>query len=123
MRESLTFSPPNSLILVMDHEAGILPDQLTANLVSASDSCLAIGTLAAADGETRITLADDLDGIEVGDLVFDGVLSTPNHELSVCNVHNEKLLTMPVSQTSTSVKVFANDLCEPDQIVIYAKVT
>jgi hypothetical protein len=107
----------------MDHGAGILPDQLTADLVAASDSCLAIGTLAAADGETRITLADDLDGIEVGDLVFDGVLSTPNHELSVCNVNNEKLLTVPVSRTSTSVKVFANDLREPDQIVIYAKVT
>jgi hypothetical protein len=121
MKESMTFSPPNSLILVMDHEAGVLPDQITTELVAATDSCLAIGTLAAPDGETTIILTDDLDGLEIGDLVFDGALSTPNHELSVCNVRNEKLLTLPVPQPSTGVKVFANDPSEPDMIVVYAK--
>lgn len=121
MKESMTFSPPNSLILVMDHESGVLPDQITAELVSATESCLAVGTLAASDGETTVILTDDLGGLGVGDLVFDGALSTPNRELSICNVNNEKLLTLSVPEQSTWVKVFANDPFEPDIIVVYAK--
>ncbi|WP_368564804.1 hypothetical protein [Pseudoxanthomonas sp. UTMC 1351] len=121
MKETITFSPPNSLILVMDYEAGVVPDQITSELVVATESCLAIGTLAAPDGETAITLTSDLEGMEVGEVVFDGELSTPNKELSVCNVLNERLLTLPVSTISTSVKVFANNPAEPDQIVVFAK--
>ncbi|HJR75239.1 MAG TPA: hypothetical protein VJ806_16565 [Luteimonas sp.] len=121
MKESMTFSPPNSLILVMDHAIGVLPDQITAELVAITDTCLAIGTLSASDGETTVTLTDDLDGLEVGKVVFDGALSTPNHELSVSNVLNQKLLTMPVATHLTKVKVFANDVSEPDQIVIFVK--
>ena len=119
MKKSMTFSPPNSLILVMDHEAGVLPDQIGDELVAATDSCLAIGTLAALDGESTIILTDDLDGLEIGDLVFDGTLSTPNLELSVCDVRNAKLLTLPVQESSTRVQAFANDPSEPNMIVVY----
>lgn len=121
MKRSLTLAPPNSLILVMDHESGVPPESITAALVGATDSCLAIGTLAAPDGETTITLTDDLDGVESGELVFDGMLFTPNRELSICNVMNEKLLTLPVPKTATGVKVFANDPSEPDEIVVFAR--
>jgi hypothetical protein len=121
MKESISLSPPNSLIFVMDHKAGVLPDQITEGLVATTASCVAIGTLSEVDGETTITLTDNMDGVEAVDLVFSGSLSTPNHELSVCDVNNEKLLTLPVSQTSTMVKIFANDSSEPDYIVVFAK--
>ncbi len=120
MKEYLTTSPPNSLILVMDYAAGELPERITDELVVATKSCLAIGTLSAADGETRITLTDRIDGIDIGDLAFDGVLATPNHELSVCNVKNERMITLLVPSERTRVKVFANDPVEPDDIVIFA---
>jgi len=118
MKESITLSPPNSLIFVMDHEAGVLPDQITAGLVAATDSCIAVGTLASSDGETTVTLTDDLGGLETGDMVFDGVLSTPNHELSVCDVRNEKLITLRIQQACTRVRIFANDPSEHDQTLI-----
>lgn len=121
MRESITLSPPNSLIFVMDHEAGVLPDQITEDLVAATSSCIAVGTLSEVDGETTIVLTDILDQGEAIDLVFFGALSTPNLELSVCDVNNEKLLTIPVLQSSTAVKIFVNDSAEPDLIVIVAR--
>lgn len=121
MKQSLTLSPPNSLILVMDHNFGTLPELITADLVAATDSCLAIGTLASPDGETTITLTNDLDNVETDELVFEGVLLTPNKELSICNVMNEKLLTLPVSASVINVKIFANDSSEPDQIVVLAR--
>ena len=70
---------------------------------------------------TVLELQQAIKDMETGERVFDGELSTPNKELSVCNVLNEKLLTLPVPQASTRVKVFANGPSEPDQIVFFAK--
>ncbi|MEN5118212.1 hypothetical protein ABE488_12905 [Luteimonas sp. TWI662] len=120
MKQVITLPPPNSLILVMDYEIGVVPDQITSDLVTATDSCIAIGTLAAPDGETTITLTDDPNCTVVGELVFNGELCTPNKELAVCNVLNQRLLTLPLLHTTVRVKVFANDVSEPDRILVLA---
>ncbi|MBB3344740.1 hypothetical protein [Luteimonas sp. RC10] len=121
MKESVALSPQNSLILVMGHELGEIPDYFGSELVAATGSCLAIGTLAAPDGETAITFADSTEDIEGVELVYDGVLSTPNKEVAVCDVLGEKLIVMPSAASFTRIKIFANDLTEPDQIVIVAQ--
>ena len=121
MRESITLSPPNSLILVMDHSFGELPQVMGGRLVAFTDSCVAVGTLSEADGVTSITLADDLQVIdEPSALAFDGVLHTPAFELSVCNVRNEKLLTLQLPTPRSKVRIFVNDKSEPDRIMVYA---
>jgi len=104
----------------MDFSVGNLPARLRGALVAATDSCVAIGTLSQIDGETTIMLTDSIEGLSVGALVFDGVLVTPSREISVCNVHNEKLLTLPLKALSVRIRVFANDLSEPDDIVVFA---
>lgn len=122
MQEAITLSPPNSLILVMDHSFGELPIAMGGQLVSSTDSCVAVGTLSELDGATTITLADNLKGIsEPRALVFDGIVQTPGLELSICNVRNEKLLTLHLSTPRVKVKIFASDESEPDNIVVYAQ--
>jgi len=121
MNETVRLSPPNSLIFIMDHASGVLPDDITVGLVAATPSCVAVGTLPEVDGETSITFTDSMDVIDASDLLFSGVISTPNHELSVCSASDERLLTISVLQPSTQIKVFANDRSEPDRIMILVK--
>jgi hypothetical protein len=119
MYESITVSPPNSLILVMDHASGELPTDIAGKLIAATASCVAVGTLSAADGETTITLTDEFDEARKEfELVFDDAVLTPQREISVCNVRNEKLLTVQAPSLITRVQIYANDDREPDRIVI-----
>lgn len=120
MKITKTFAPSNSLVLVMDSSIGEIPSSIGDALTASTSSCVAVGTLAEMDGETTITLTDSSEGIEPEGLVFDGVLLTPGKELSVCNVEDEKVLTIPVPSSETRVQIFANDINEPDNIVVLA---
>jgi hypothetical protein len=119
MKESVTLSPPNSLILVMDHLHGKLPEDLNGQLVAHTDSCVVIGTLSGTDGPTTITVLDGLEDRPKDKMVFDGVLRTPHRELSVCSVDNEKLLTIRLGVPKIHIQIFANDAIEPDEITIF----
>lgn len=120
---SITLSPQNSLIFVMDHSFGELPVALDGQLVAFTDSCVAVGTLAGVDGETTITLTDSLEGVKRGQLVFDGVLKVPRHELAVCSAADTELLTMKLKRSEAHVQIFANDVSEPDQIVVFVDIS
>lgn len=121
MKESITLAPPNSLILVMDISFGELPDDMGGRLVSFTDSCVAVGTLSEVDGDTTIIMTNSLDGVGLGEMVFDGILKVPKKELSVCSVRNEKLLTLELSSEEAHVQIFANDPSEPDEIVVFVR--
>ena len=120
MKISKTFAPSNSLVFVMDSSIGEIPVSIGNELTASTNSCVAVGTLAQMDGETTVALTDSSDGIELEMLVFDGVLLTPARELSVCNVEDERLLTIPVPSSETRVRIFANDNAEPDNIIVLA---
>lgn len=105
----------------MDYLFGELPEAMNGGLVAFTDSCVAVGTLSEFDGETAISLTDSLEEGEPDALVFDGVLKAPQCELSVCNVANEKLLTMKLSGPEAHVRIFANDPSEPDEIVVFVE--
>ncbi len=118
MKLSTTLSPRNSLVLVMDKLSGEIPASMGNESIASTSTCVAIGTLAEMDGETTITLTDSIDDVGLGDVVFDGKVETPGRELSVCNVENKPLLTMPVTSHAVRVRVFTNDANEPDRIVV-----
>jgi len=121
MKESVTLAPPNSLILVMNHSFGELPEAMNGQLVAFTDSCIAVGTLSEVDGQAVITMTDSLEGIERGEIVFDGFLKVPQCEVSVCSAANEKLLTIKLSASEAHVQIFANDASEPDEIVVFVR--
>lgn len=118
MKQSVKVAPPNSLILVMDYSFGVLPDNMGGALVASTSSCVAVGTLSDADGDTVITLTDELLGLNSEGLIFDGVLEAPSRELSICNVRNEKLMAVALSGAEVRIRIFANDASEPDQIAV-----
>jgi hypothetical protein len=103
----------------MDLASGVIPSEIKA-LVSATPSCVAVGTLCEIDGETTISLSDE--GVPPGfgpTPVFDGVLQTDSKKLSVCNVLLEVLLEIDVPSKRTRLQIWANDTTsEPDSIAI-----
>src|SRR5436305_1655984 len=114
-------APPNSLIVIMDRTVGRLPDSMNRSLVSATESCIAVGTLGAADGETTISLSDETPPwLPKQSPQFDGIVRTPSKNLSVCTVFDDILMTVDVPGPSTRVRIWTNDSSEPSEVWIVA---
>ena len=116
MTERISVRPPNSLILLRDAESFQVPSWSGESGVEATESCLAIGTLAEPDGATTIWFADEGESLPVE--AFKGHLSVPSGRLVVSTVTDETLLTASVEGPHVNVRVFTNDPSEPDEIAI-----
>lgn len=116
--KSVTVAPPNSLIFIMDHAFGEIPESMGHGSVTSTDSCVAVATLCEFDGATTVIVGTDPHGTGAEILVFDGHLTIPSKQLSVCSAFDEKLLSMDISRSHVHLKVFANDATEPNLIAI-----
>jgi len=111
-------APPNSLILVEDSNGGEIPTSMDQSLVVTTDSCIAVGCKAEDDGETEITL-EYCSSVDLGDqLAFEGLLQTPSRKVAIRTTRDVTLLEMPVAGTETTLKIWVNDLTEPDRITV-----
>ena len=90
-------------------------------LVTATNSCVAVGTLCEVDGKTSVVFSDTPESSgPVGDTkqVFDGVIATPSHEVHLCTTALESVAKLPVPSTTARVRVWANHQAEPDCVLI-----
>ncbi|MBC7150846.1 MAG: hypothetical protein H5U22_15780 [Rhizobium sp.] len=117
---SVRIAPPNSVVLIEDSLGGDIPESMNQSLVASTDSCIAVGCRAEADGETEIII-DDYDRSDIGELIFDGVLRTDSQKLVVSTVLSAVLLEAQVPDTETRLRIWANDRREPDRILIGIK--
>ena len=111
----------NSLVLVMDRTTGEPPRSMGAAAIAATPSCVAIGTLPDADGETSVTLADGSDSdSEPRDLreVFDGIIATPSRKVHLCTTSLESVGSLSVPTTQVRVRVWTNHRTAPDQVLV-----
>jgi hypothetical protein len=102
----------------MDLATGRVPEEMGEKLVSATESCIAVGCRSEHDGPTEIHLGQCHEVTPSDALVFDGEIFTPSRKLSVCSIMNDEVLSAQVLGTDTHVRVFANDPMEPDRIVV-----
>jgi hypothetical protein len=117
MSQTISISPKNSVVLVMDRLAGEIPSEIEG-IVSCTNSCVAIGTLAEIDGVTNISFLLNAYEVQQAKLLFQGLVSTPNKKLSVCAVDLDEVMTISVNYLSTKVEIYANDEYEPGNIEI-----
>lgn len=118
--QEVTVTPPNSLLLVMDPVVGVPPASMSGGLVSATDSCIAVGTLSAADGSTRVRLVDAAEQDSPADQlmsVWSQSLLTPSGKLAIMDVLGQTLLEHP-SVGAVQVASWANDQAEPNEICV-----
>lgn len=122
MLQSTTCRPPNSVILIQDRDESDLPESLGEGLVTATSTCLVVGTLCFADGETSLTLSDET-GLPSTSVIphvcaFDGTLDLPSGQLVVSTVEDVTILEMKHPGQQARVTVWVNDESEPDSIWI-----
>lgn len=118
MSAAARIAPPHSLILVCDAVSGRIPDSMNQSLISATDSCVAIGCRAEDDGETEIQLGVVAD-VDPGEQpVFEGRIRTPSGKLVVRTVLGVSILETNASGAETWIRVWVNDLVEPDRVAI-----
>jgi len=86
-------------------------------LVAATSSCVAVGTLAEPDGLTRITLSDEETPTDL-ETVFDGSLETPTRTLAVCSVLDEVILETAVEHKQTRTRILVDHRAEPGNVWI-----
>ncbi len=121
MRKSISVSPNNSLILVMDPEIGEIPvpESMDNSLIVSTESCIGIGTLCEFDGVTNIVLSNDAASMKPSLFqVFDGEVETPNGIISVQSVYLENYLEIEASKPVSRMQVWVNHNTEPDYIEI-----
>jgi hypothetical protein len=123
MKQLVTTSPPNSILLVMSSKSGEAPETFSGNVVSHTESCVAIQTLCEIDGETLLLLTDDIAEIfpSMHNLLFEGEIAFADHEISVVNSHNEVILSQKMSGQKARIQVWANEIREPNQIGVVAR--
>lgn len=116
MTESVRIAAPNSLILVLDPEFGVLPETLGGAAIAASSSALAVGTLAESDGETEVTIGSVRDLPTDESLVprWEGQVQTSGR-LAVVSLYNEVLLEVD-APSEVKLQVWTNDPEEPDAV-------
>ncbi|WP_439542457.1 hypothetical protein [Hyphomicrobium sp.] len=111
-------APPNSVVLVSDVDGGEIPKTMGGSLVSATSTCVAVGCLSEDDGETEFTLAPLGEVDRADNPVYEGMLRTPKRHVVIRSVLGEHLLELPVLQEVTEIKIWANDLKEPDKVLV-----
>ncbi len=120
MKRQTVAAPPNSVVLVMDYVSGEPPESMGGRLVSVTDTCVAVGTMAEQSGETRLTLTDDPLNSELSGLtlVFDGKLRSTSGEVALVTALNQVLLSIPAPSKEMRVRVWVNDYTEPDRVAV-----
>jgi hypothetical protein len=121
MKQSTRITPPNSLVLVMDRSVGEIPKTMQGQAISATRTCIAIGTLSAADGETTVELTDETAIVPVGGATFEAVLDTPERKIVICSVLNETLMDCEVNGSRTKVRIWTNHPSEPDTVNVFVE--
>lgn len=111
-------APPNSVVLVSDVNGGEIPKTMGGSLVSATNTCVAVGCLSEDDGQTQFTLAPFAEVRRADEPLYEGVILTPGRLVVICSVLGQRLLELPVPRESTKVRIWGNDGSEPDDVVI-----
>jgi hypothetical protein len=123
MKQLVTISPPNSILLIMSSISGVPPESFFGKVVSNNESCIAVQTVSEMDGKTFVLLTDDIAEISpsMHNMLFEGEIVFANHEISVVTSHNEVILSLNVSGSKAKIQVWANETREPDQIGVVVR--
>ncbi len=98
---------------------------MNGGLIAASESCIAIGTIAESECEVEIEIRPLQEEDPRGDFslqcISRAVITTPRRILSVCSVYLEELVTSQVSRETSLVEVWLNDDSEPNRVIVVVR--
>ena len=118
MRIEHSAAPPNSLVLLVTSDDPAIPQSMQGTLATATDTCIAVGTLNELDGETSVALTDEPPSEEAGlTRKLTATLDVENGFVAVSDVYAERYLELPWTRSTLEVSVWVNDVTEPDVVL------
>jgi hypothetical protein len=111
-------APPNSLLVVSDINGGVAPQFIVGEPILSTPSCITVGCLTFADGETDVRLGPAREFNHRGPPRWDQMLETPSRVVAVSTVVGEVLLEEEVPETRTRIRIWGNRFPEPDEVLI-----
>ncbi len=118
MAVKANLAPPSSVVLISDTSGGEIPKSMNDSLISATNSCVAVGCLSEDDGVTEFTLGTLSEFDRKDKPAFEGILKTPNYKVAIRSVLGQQLLELPVRQELTRLKIWVNDASEPNNVIV-----
>jgi hypothetical protein len=120
MISKVSFAPPNSIVLISDPEFEFtdVPELLGNELISATDSCIAVGCRSEADGATQFTFGWSADVDPGSEPAFIGSVKTPSRHVALQTILWQSLLAQVVPFEYTRIRIWLDDPTEPDNIVV-----
>ena len=111
---------PNSLLLITSAADADLPESMgPGELITATATCLAVGTMAEGDGEVSVSVTDEsADGRDDLSLAGEWVMEVPDGRVTVETVLGAEVLVWPAPGPRSLVRVWVSDDAEPDRILI-----
>ena len=116
--QTVKLAPPYSQIHVMDPSSREPVKWSRGSRLSATQSVVAIGTLAEGDGETEIRLGDNRE-VDPGTApAYVGPLNTPTGVVSVRTAEDSEVLSIRVNRRRVTLRVWTNDPSEPTLVIL-----
>lgn len=123
--QTLTYTPLHPIIFISDpsNVDAEMPEVDAECVATATDTCIAVRTIADVDGDVTITLSQETpDTIFTSYIeVFSGDIESPGHEVAIINSHDEKLLSIVFIGTLIHVRVFVDDRVYPEKVWVEAQ--
>ena len=118
---SVSISPPNALLLVMDPTTGVVPESMDGKLVSSTASCIAVGTRPPSDGETKVSFRS-YESPQPGLVkTYEGTIDIAGPTIAICTVYGDTILTKTVDCRKSKVTIWVDDTVEPTEIEVHVE--
>lgn len=119
MTASATISPINSLVFIHGPQGWTSPLPVKGQLVWSTPSCIATACYPEVDGPTRIVLGLANEVAIQTSPAFDGVLDTPQGEVVITMVADDRpVLRHAVQSKTTRVRIWHSDPRWPEIVTI-----
>jgi hypothetical protein len=115
---SVSLAVPNAIFFITGSNTRDTPKIDGGSNIWSTPACIAVGCRPDVDGETKIAIGP-AEGITLTSKpAFDGELQTPSQLVSVEIVPGTRVLEQFVPGASTRIRIWVNDLAEPNDVVI-----
>lgn len=118
--KSVTINVPHGILFILDpnNKDVLIPEYVDGELVSVTDSCLSVVTLAPVDGDTEVSMAfNEAAPRELTRVAYDNI-SVPHGRLAVTTSDDGSVFEADVPVGRVTVSIWVDDLEDPSRVFV-----
>ena len=112
------YAPENSIVFISDNLDSPAPEHIRGEMVNFNATCVSVCCYPEVDGPTQFYLGNAAEFDGDMNLVFDGIVETPNKTLIISTVEEHVLLRDTVPDSSTRLRIWISHPQWPEKVVV-----